>query len=89
MYLETQIQSLASRRSTRLRRILSLEADVSYAMQNSAEYFAECFREYTLDPTTLKRTCPRTYEAIKNALGKITDQQVIMARQWYGSIWKK
>lgn len=60
-----------------------------YAMQNSAEYFAECFREYTLDPTTLKKTCPRTYEAIVNALGKITDQQVIMARQWYGSIWKK
>lgn len=41
-----------------------------YAMQNSAEYFAECFREYTLDPATLKKTCPRTYEAIVNALGK-------------------
>lgn len=60
-----------------------------YASQNPSEFFAETFREYTLDPVTLKNTCPKTYEAIVKALSKITDSQVNQAKMFYGSIWKK
>ena len=60
-----------------------------YAIQNASEYFAECFREYTLNPATLKSTCPQTFEAITNALDKITDNQVAQAKAFYGSIWTK
>lgn len=60
-----------------------------YASQNASEFFAECFREYTLDPVTLKNTCPLTYEAICNALNRITDSQVAQAKMFYGSIWTK
>ena len=60
-----------------------------YAIQNASEYFAECFREYTLNPATLKSTCPQTFEAITNALNKITDSQIAQAKAFYGSIWTK
>ena len=60
-----------------------------YAVQNASEYFAECFREYTLNPATLKSTCPQTFEAITNALNKITDSQIAQAKAFYGSIWTK
>ena len=60
-----------------------------YAVQNASEYFAECFREYTLNPATLKSTCPQTFQAITDALNKITDSQVAQAKAFYGSIWTK
>lgn len=61
----------------------------AYAIQNASEFFAECYREYTLNPATLKKTCPQTYAAIVSALGKITDSQIAQAKQFYGSIWTK
>ena len=60
-----------------------------YAVQNASEYFAECFREYTLNPATLKSTCPQTFQAITDALNKITDSQIAQAKAFYGSIWTK
>ena len=41
------------------------------------------------DAHTLKSTCPQTFEAITNALNKITDSQIAQAKAFYGSIWTK
>ena len=47
----------------------------SYVTQNSSEYFAESFKDYTLDP-------------IVSALGNVTAQQLSKLKLAYGSIWK-
>ena len=60
----------------------------AYATQNSAEYFAESFKEYTLDLSALQKNRPKTYNAIVNALSKVTDQQIAKVQAVYGPIWK-
>lgn len=60
----------------------------AYATQNSAEYFAESFREYTLDPITLKNSRPKTYQSIEDALSKVTDERVSMIIRFYAALWK-
>lgn len=60
----------------------------AYATQNSSEYFAESFREYTLDPITLKNSRPKTYQSIENALNKVTEEQTAMILRYYSAIWK-
>lgn len=59
----------------------------NYVLQNSSEYFAESFRDYTLNPSELKKNRPRTYQAIENAIQKITPQQVNKLKIAYGPIW--
>ena len=39
-----------------------------YTTQSSSEYFAESYREYCLDPRTLKKQRPNTYAAIEKAV---------------------
>lgn len=39
-----------------------------YTTQSSSEYFAESYREYCLDPGTLKKQRPNTYAAIEKAV---------------------
>lgn len=60
----------------------------AYATQNSSEYFAESFKEYTISPTELQKSRPNTYNAIVNALSKVTDQQLAKVQSVYGPIWK-
>lgn len=59
----------------------------AYATQNSSEYFAESFREYTLDPITLKNSRPKTYQSIEDALSKVTEEQVSMILRYYSALW--
>ena len=59
-----------------------------YAVQNASEFFAECFREYTLNPAVLRNTCPETYNAIETSLNKITDSHISQIKAFYGSVWK-
>lgn len=59
----------------------------AYASQSSSEFFAECVRIYTIDPATLKSTCPKTYAAIENALNVITDSRVEMIKKAYAAYW--
>ncbi|MCD8105863.1 MAG: hypothetical protein LUF35_12915 [Lachnospiraceae bacterium] len=59
----------------------------TYVTQSSSEYFAESFKEYTLDPTTLKASRPQTYAAIVAALDKITTAQITKIATTYASIW--
>lgn len=60
----------------------------SYVTKNAEEYFAESFKNYTLNPDELKQSRPKTYKAIAAAVSKITDDQVRRIQNVYGSIWK-
>ena len=59
----------------------------AYATQNSSEYFAESFREYTLDPVTLQNQRPQTYQSIVNALNVVTETQTSRILAVYGAFW--
>ncbi|MCD8337856.1 MAG: hypothetical protein LUD18_11445 [Lachnospiraceae bacterium] len=59
----------------------------SYVTQDSSEYFAESFKEYTLDPATLKASRPQTYAAIQAAVEKLTTAQITKIKTVYASIW--
>ena len=60
----------------------------SYVTQNSSEYFAESFKEYTLNPAALKSARPKTYEAVKNAVDKFTDDRISKVQKIYSVVWK-
>lgn len=60
----------------------------AYATQNASEYFAESVLNYVENPTALKKERPKTYEAVVNALAKVTDTQVNKIMTVYKVIWK-
>ena len=60
----------------------------SYVTQNSAEYFAESVKEFTLNPAALKSARPKTYESVKEAMDKLTDDRVAKVKKVYSMIWK-
>lgn len=60
----------------------------AYVLSTSSEYFAESFKNYTLDPAALKAERPQTYAAMEEALSRITGAQVSAIWNIYKSIWK-
>lgn len=40
----------------------------AYAVSNNKEFFAEVFKEYSMNNASLKSHCPRSYEYVKNVL---------------------
>ncbi|MBQ8306215.1 MAG: hypothetical protein IJX90_08370 [Blautia sp.] len=48
----------------------------SYVTQNCSEYFAECVKDYILDPSTMSKVRPESYKAVQTALSKVTTAQV-------------
>lgn len=60
----------------------------AYVTQNSSEYFAESLRDYTLNPGALQSSRPQTYQAITEALNKVTSAQVTKLQKLYAPIWK-
>ncbi|MDO4274079.1 MAG: hypothetical protein Q4D16_10440 [Eubacteriales bacterium] len=60
----------------------------AYATQNSAEYFAESVKDYIVQPAALKSARPQTYQAITEALNKMTDAQVTKVQTLYAPVWK-
>lgn len=58
-----------------------------YASQNASEFFAECCREYCLNGNALKGWCPKTYEAISNAIDKVTPATIKTYKSKYASVW--
>ena len=60
----------------------------NYVTQNASEYFAESFKDYTLNPSALQKSRPKTYQAVVNALGNVTAQQINKLKLAYGPIWK-
>lgn len=63
--------------------------DKGYVLQNSSEYFAQSFRDYTENPAALKASRPQTYAAIQQALSRVTDAQVANLLRVYGAVWGK
>lgn len=61
--------------------------DKEYVLQNSAEYFAQSFRDYTENPAALKASRPQTYAAIQQALSRVTDAQVANLLRVYRAVW--
>ncbi len=61
----------------------------NYVLQNSSEYFAESFRNYTENPAALKASRPQTYAAIQRALACVTDAQVNRILSVYSAAWGK
>ena len=61
--------------------------DKGYVLQNSAEYFAQSFWDYTKNPAALKASRPQTYAAIQQALSRVTDAQVANVLRIYGARW--
>lgn len=62
--------------------------DSRYAVSSSAEYFAESYMEYVLEPGKLKSAVPKTYAAIQSSLKKITPERLEKLKQIYGPFWK-
>ena len=60
----------------------------AYATQNASEYFAESVQNYVENPAALKAQRPQTYEAVQNALAKVTDAQVNKIINVYKVVWK-
>lgn len=60
----------------------------AYVLSSSSEYFAESFKNYTLNPGELSSSRPETYAAIQSALSTITSAQVSRVASVYGAIWK-
>ena len=60
----------------------------SYVTQNSSEYFAESFKEYTLNPAALKAARPKTFAAVQEAVSKFTDDRIAKVQKTYSVVWK-
>lgn len=59
----------------------------AYVLSSPSEYFAESFKDYTLNPSELKQNRPKTYAAITEALNKITTEHVAKVKSVYEIIW--
>lgn len=59
----------------------------SYVTQNASEYFAESIKDYILDKDTLRQNRPKTYNAVVEALNKITNDQIIRCKTVYSAVW--
>ena len=59
-----------------------------YAVQSASEFFAECVRDYCINPSRLQSTCPKTYKSIESALSKVTDARINMIMKVYAPVWK-
>lgn len=55
----------------------------AYNTQNSSEYFAESYRDYILNPTTLKAKRPQTYASIVSAIKAVTPDQIKKVQDFY------
>ncbi len=60
----------------------------TYATQNAAEYFAESFKDYTLNAGVLKGSRPSTYSSMDSALSKVSSAQITKLQKMYAPIWK-
>lgn len=59
----------------------------TYITQDTGEYFAESFRDYTENPSVLKQQRPKTYSYINNMVNSISDKDITAFRNAYEWIW--
>lgn len=48
----------------------------NYVCSNSGEYFAEAYKNYIENPTALRKERPQTYNYVRTALSKLTNDQI-------------
>lgn len=59
----------------------------AYVTQDTAEYFAESFRDYTENPSALKSQRPETYSYISQMVSSLSSSDVKAFRNAYGWYW--
>lgn len=59
----------------------------AYVTQDTAEYFAESFRDYTENPSALKSQRPETYSYISKMVSSLSSSDVKAFRNAYGWYW--
>jgi hypothetical protein len=59
----------------------------SYVKSTAYEYFAESYKDYILDQDNLKKTRPKTYEAIEECLSMITPDTVAKQKYYLSLVW--
>ena len=59
----------------------------AYVTQDTAEYFAESFRDYTENPSALKSQRPKTYSYISQMVSSLSSSDVKAFRNAYGWYW--
>lgn len=62
-------------------------ANKGYVLSSSSEYFAESFKQYTLNPQALQEERPETYNAMIKALSGITGSQTERIWNVYKTVW--
>ena len=62
----------------------------AYVTQNTSEYFAESYRDYILSGSNLKKSRPKTYAYVKNAVQTIQNSphRITKIKEVYGKMWK-
>ena len=60
----------------------------AYVLTDSAEYFAESYKNYKENPSKLRSERPQTYEYIASCVKKITPSLVSEIKGIYGYLWK-
>lgn len=58
-----------------------------YVLSSPSEYFAESFKNYTLEPGALRASRPETYNAMETALSRITSSQISRIANVYKVVW--
>ncbi len=58
-----------------------------YATSDAHEYFADAFAEYIQNGMNLNRSCPKTYQAIKESIPLVTEERVNDVARRYRSTW--
>ena len=58
-----------------------------YAIKSAAEYFAESYKDYKENPSSLKSKRPRTYKFVKSTIDGITSSDVQNIKDTYGEYW--
>lgn len=59
----------------------------AYVTQDTGEYFAESFRDYTENASALKSQHPQTYNYINGLVNSISDKDVSDFYNTYGWYW--
>ena len=59
----------------------------AYVTQDTGEYFAESFCDYTENPSVLKQQRPKTYNYINNMVNSISGNDITAFRNTYEWIW--
>lgn len=80
--LSSEFQGIFSREKS-----LYTAFNKAYVLSSASEYFAESFKNYTMDPSALRSSRPETFSAIEKALSRVTDSQVSKIMSAYRSIW--